>query len=68
MLVTPSTLNSDPVGTLARRGIIAVLLRVFTASPVVLCPVKFIVELWIENEHYDTKFWWGWFESLSPTV
>ena len=48
MLVTPSTLNSDPVNTLARRGRIAVLLRgVFT---VILYPVRFIVELWIENE------------------
>ena len=48
MLVTPSTLNSDPVGTLAGRGRVAVLLRRVFA--VILYPVKFIVELWIEND------------------
>ena len=52
-LATFNTLTnaSDPIHTLTRQGIIAMLSsKLFTASPVILYPAKLTVEPWIENE------------------
>ena len=46
-----ATLSGNPIGTLTRQSIIVVLSgKTFTVSPVVLYPVEFTVELWIENK------------------